>query len=143
MEDFILSCDQVTLTSNISEVCIQLTVLDDSLLEFDEQFTLFLTASNEDSAVIVIAAGQNQTVLTLENDDSELWDALEGRSYELLWYTINPMCVMCRHRDWLQLLCIHNWGREWSCYCVCATAGWVITTTSQSHLCDKIRRRYV
>ena len=70
LSDFTVSSDEVTLISSAPS-CIELTVRDDDMLELDEQITLSVTASLADSAVVIIAPGLDQSVITLQDDDSE------------------------------------------------------------------------
>ena len=60
----------MTLNSSGSS-CFQLNVVDDHILEIDENITLSVSPSPEDSAVIVISTLQNYTKVTIEDDDSK------------------------------------------------------------------------
>ena len=68
--DLDLSSVSVTLGPGTTRFCSPITIIDEPLVEYDEDFTVTLTYTNVQAGVSL--SGQNQTTITILNDDSEL-----------------------------------------------------------------------
>ena len=93
MSDYSSISSTLNLNSSMAMVEVSIPIIDDSVVESDEQFTVVLSSSDPN-----VLISQNQTTVTIVNDDSKL------RLLESIYVNLQ-----CAHLKYHNVYKMHVW----------------------------------